>query len=245
MADVDTLSRAKRTLPGPVYYAVLLWIHRTLRPATYVEIGVNKGESLLIAEPEAICVGIDPEARPARPLTANTRLFNVTSDEFFGSHHLPDVLGRDSFSLAFIDGLHLFEQALRDFIHLERFAGHHSIILLHDCVPLDPVTSARTPSTEFYSGDVWKLTLCLRETRPDLRMAIVPTPPTGLCIISGLDPASTILEERYDACVARYIDLTFDDYQACVARMPAVIPNTKSAVISYVAGLRPPVPAAP
>jgi hypothetical protein len=198
-----------------------------------------------VAQPDTICVGIDPAARPAQPLAANVKLFTVTSDEFFGRHHLPDVLGRDSFSLAFIDGLHLFEQALRDFIHLERFAGGHSIILLHDCVPLDPVTSARTRSTGFYSGDVWKLTLCLRETRPDLRMVIVPTPPTGLCIVSGLDPASTILEERYDACVARYIDLTFSDYEACVARMPAVIPNTKRAVMSYVAGLRPPVPAAP
>ena len=86
--------------------------------------------------------------------------------------------------------------------------------------------------------DVWKLALCLQETRPDLRMVVVPTSPTGLCIVSGLDPASTVLERHYDACVDRYVRLTFEDYRARRGRMPPAIPNTKRAVLSYVSGLR-------
>lgn len=228
---------AKKALPGPQYYDVLGWIHQTLKPATYLEIGVQNGDSLLAAAPETLCLGIDPDPTPNKPLSAKTHLFRMTSDEFFASHHLPDVLGRDHLSLAFIDGSHLFEQALLDFIHLERFTGRESMIVLHDCLPLDRATSDRTRTTDFYSGDVWKLTLCLREFRPDLRMVIVPTNPTGLCLVSGLDPASGLLARDYDACVARYLDLDFDDYQMRVLQMPPQIPNTHAAITTYLAGI--------
>ena len=234
---------AKRALPGPGYRAVLVWIHRALKPSSYLEIGVNKGESLRAARPETICVGIDPMPMLDTPPDARTRLFRMTSDEFFASQHLPQLLGRDHFSLAFIDGLHLFEQALLDFIHLERFAGKDSVIILHDCLPLDSATSDRTRTTEFYSGDVWKLALCLRETRPDLQMVIVPTAPTGLCIVSGLDPASTVLEREYERCLAAYLSLTFDDYRTRASHMPPAIANTKAAVMSYVGGLQSGAPA--
>jgi hypothetical protein len=61
------------------------------------------------------------------------------------------------FSLAFIDGLHLFEQAFLDFIALEKFARPGSVIMIHDCLPLNRVTADRTRTTDFYTGDVWKL----------------------------------------------------------------------------------------
>jgi hypothetical protein len=227
------LERAKRALPGPVYLAVLVWIHRLLRPATYVEIGVADGESLRAAQPGTRCIGIDPAPRIDKPLNAPARLFSLTSDEFFARHDLGQLLDGGAFSLAFIDGLHLFEQALRDFIHLEQHAASRSIVLLHDCVPLDGETSARTRTTEFYSGDVWKLALCLRETRPDLRMVVVPTPPTGLCIVSGLDAGSRVLAREYDACVRRYAGLTFDDCRRRRGAMPPAIPNTKAALWAY------------
>jgi hypothetical protein len=55
-----------------------------------------------------------------------------TCDSFFASYDLAEVLRAKNFLLAFIDGLHLFEQALLDFIHLERFASRQSIIMIHD-----------------------------------------------------------------------------------------------------------------
>jgi hypothetical protein len=229
------VDRAKRTLPGPGYYAALAWIHRALQPATYVEIGVNTGGSLRMALSGTRCIGIDPAPTLDASLPATSRIFASTSDDFFRRHHLPDVLGSDHFSLAFIDGLHLFEHVLLDFVHLERFAGPDSVIVLHDCLPLDASTSARVRTTEFYSGDVWKAILCLRDMRRDLQMAIVPTQPTGLCIVSALDSSSAVLADRYASCLARYRDLTFDDYAAaCADRMPPIIPNTKAAVMTYV-----------
>ena len=132
------VAQASSALPGPDYYTVLGWVHQILRPETYVEIGIRHGDSLRAALPETKCVGIDPEPAIEGPLPPDTRVFAMTSDEFFGSHDLAEVLGAENFSLAFIDGLHLFEQALLDFIHLERFAARQSIVMIHDSLPLQP-----------------------------------------------------------------------------------------------------------
>jgi predicted O-methyltransferase YrrM len=225
-------AQARRALPGPHYTTVLEWIHRSLRPETYVEIGVQNGDSLRIAGPDTLCVGIDPEPTITAPLSANTRLFPLTSDGFFATHDLAGVLGCDHFALAFIDGLHAFEQALLDFINLEQFSSPGSVVLLHDCIPLDRVTSDRTRTTDFYSGDVWKLALCLSEQRRDLRIVTIPTGPTGLCVVDGLNRHATS-RQQYDAWVARYVGLDFEDYRMHLFRMPPAIPNTRDAVSSH------------
>jgi Methyltransferase domain len=144
--------QAARALPGPGYLSVLRWVHEIVRPATYVEIGVRWGTSLRAALPQTRCFGIDPSPALRRRPAPNARIFRMTSDAFFQGHNLPELLGAPYFSLAFIDGLHMFEQALADFTHLERFAGPDSVIMIHDCLPLDRVTSDRTRTTYFYSG---------------------------------------------------------------------------------------------
>ena len=47
----------------------------------------------------------------------------MTSDDFFASHDLAQVLGGRPVDLAYIDGMHQFEFALRDFMNLERYVG--------------------------------------------------------------------------------------------------------------------------
>jgi hypothetical protein len=229
------MHRAKRALPGPAYYRALQWIHEALRPAVYVEIGVHEGDSLSVVLPDTLTIGVDPAPHITCTPKGPTRVFTMTSNDFFEQQALPEVMGARHFSLAFIDGLHAFEQALLDFINLERYAGPDSFILLHDCIPLNHVTSARVRTTHFYSGDVWKLTLCLREVRRDLKMAIIPAPPTGLCIVGGLDPTSDRLHTTYDACLAKYGELSFDDYRMLVSAMPTSLQNTRESVQGYLA----------
>jgi hypothetical protein len=228
------LEQATARLPGPDYYAVLHWIHQILRPETYIEIGVRQGDSLRVALPQSLCIAIDPIPALEALLSPKVRIFRLTSDSFFESYDLAEVLGAPYFSLSFIDGLHLFEQALRDFIHLERFASRKSIIMLHDCMPLDRITSDRTRSTHFYSGDVWKLAMCLKIHRRDLRVVMVRTPPTGLCLVSHLDPGSRTLAEHYYELVGQYVPMDFDDYQRHPERMPDSVNNTFEAVSSCI-----------
>lgn len=223
------LAQAAAALPGPDYYEVLRWIHRILRPATYVEIGVRQGGSLQAALPHTTCVAMDPNPQLPAPAASNWRIFAMTSDQFFERHDVAQALGAPQFDLAFIDGLHLFEQALRDFIHLERYARPDSIILIHDCLPLDELTSERTRTTHFYSGDIWKLAVCLKRQRPDLKMATVRAGPTGLCLVSGLDASNTVLS-RLGGQVQYYTALGYEDYRGHPEWLPETVENSYDAV---------------
>jgi hypothetical protein len=191
------------------YLAVLDGLHQRLRPRTYVEIGVRFGTSLRLALPGTTAIGIDPDADIRYPVPRGTRVFNSTSDDLFAEHDLRALLGGQAVDMAFIDGMHLFEYALRDFMHLEAECRPSSLILVHDCYPIDAATAARERTTKLWSGDVWKLTLLLRRHRPDLKLVTLDASPTGLAMITNLDPASNVLAERLDDLVAEYRDLSF------------------------------------
>jgi hypothetical protein len=135
---------------------------------------------------------------------AASRIFRLTSDEFFATHDLTEELGGLPVDFAFIDGMHLFEFALRDFMNLERHCSEGAVVLVHDCYPVLREHAERERKTVTWSGDVWKLIPCLREQRPDLRVHAVDVRPAGMGIITGLDPGSTVLFDSYDEIEARY-----------------------------------------
>jgi Methyltransferase domain len=200
---------SRLTLPGEDYFAVLGRIHRHLRPATYLEVGVASGESLARALPHTDVIGIDPQPQLARPVPARQRVFALTSDEFFAQHDVRAEFGGRSVELAFIDGMHRFEFALRDFINIERACTPSSVIVLHDCYPLDARTAERERQTGFWSGDVWRLLLLLREQRPDLVVRTIATPPTGLGMVLNPDATSRVLGERCEQLIQTYLARDF------------------------------------
>jgi len=192
------------------YLDLLRRVHAHLRPRTYVEIGVHEGDSLALAAPGTRSVGIDPSPSVRHPLGPDTSVLEQTSDAAFAGDELTRLLDGRPIELAFIDGLHLFECALRDFIAIERRCTPSSTVLVHDCYPRDELTSARDRTTVFWSGDVWKLVLCLAAFRPDLRVAVADVAPTGLAVVRGLDPDSDVLSRSYEDLCARFIGLGYD-----------------------------------
>ena len=199
----------QRVPSGQPYFGLLDRIHQHLVPRTYVEVGVSTGRSITLALPGTITIGIDPTPELQFPLRRRTRIFRQTSDEFFAQHDLTRLFGGLPVDLAFIDGMHHFEYALRDFMNLERFSNPASTILIHDCLPIDETTADRERSTTIWSGDIWRLILLLREWRPDLEVSVVDSGPTGLGLVRGLDPASSVLRDHYDEIVARYLSLPY------------------------------------
>ena len=186
---------------------------------------VHEGDSLVLVSPGTRAIGIDPTPSVRRPLSPMTTVIARTSDEVLAGDELPHLLDDQPVELAFIDGMHLFEYALRDFIGLERRCTPVSTILVHDCYPFDEVTAARDRTTLLWSGDVWKLVLCLNEHRPDLRIAVVDVEPTGLALIRGLDPSSRVLSERYDDLCARYVGMGFGAIADDKARRLSLVPG--------------------
>jgi len=199
---------ARSLMPGDDYLALISRFHNFLKPEGYVEIGVAGGESLRLVNSQTKAIGIDPS--PHEGIESHARLYEMTSNEFFKSYNLLEELGTSRLRLAFIDGLHSFEQALMDFINLERYGDRETIVLIHDCLPITRLAASRTRSTFFWCGDVWKVVITLLEHRPDLMIFVIPAPPSGLGVITNLDPSSTILSERYDPVVTEYQDKQLD-----------------------------------
>lgn len=220
------------------YTDTIATMHSRLRPRAYVEVGVFRAKTLCLVEPETVAIGIDPEPQIARPLTRNTQVFALTSDDFFARKDVLDILERRSVDLAFIDGMHLFEYAFRDFRNLERLCTRESVVLIHDCLPPTSASAARVRTEGFWTGDVWKLLVCLQERRPDLSISVIAASPSGLGLISNLDPESDLLWNDEEDCLNTYAALDYDDFLACMTDHVDVIPNDWNAI-------RPLVPSEP
>jgi tetratricopeptide (TPR) repeat protein len=211
---------AQLRLPGPRYPEVLRAIHAQLRPATYVEIGVANGESIVLAQPGTRAIGVDPEPIIAQSLPPETTIHAETSDDFFARNNVRALLGDRPVELAFIDGMHLFEYALRDFINLEKLCTARSTILVHDTYPFDGRSAERARNTVFWSGDIWRLIVALKKHRPELRINTIAAAPTGLTVIRNLDPASNVLAAGYEAIVRECMAL---DYSHIASDQPAML----------------------
>ena len=211
---------AQLELPGEHYFKVLARVHAHVRPATYLEVGVSRGESLKLVQPQTLALGIDPEPHLAFELASNQTVFAQTSDEFFARPDVPALLGGRPLQMAFIDGMHHFEYALRDFINIEPLCTPESLVFVHDCFPIDARSAERDQTTGFWSGDIWRLIVLLKKYRPDLAIHTLGTPPTGLGLITRLDPHSAVLRSRLPELIAEGLAL---DFSAIAARRPAAL----------------------
>jgi len=209
--DVTDMLEARIRFGGEHYLQVMARILDAVKPRTYVEIGVEHGTSLRLVQAPTLAIGIDPEPKLAGRLAANQKVFAETSDAFFAARDPRAELGGLPIDLAFIDGMHQFEFALRDFANLERFCTRDSTILIDDCYPLNRETAERERRRDFWSGDIWRLILLLKKYRPDLAIHIVATPPTGLAVVRRLDPDSRFLREHHDRLCREFlaVDYTF------------------------------------
>lgn len=204
---VDQGAPEEEVVAGQVpYLDVLAKLHEVLEPRNYLEIGIRHGKSLSLARCDA--VGVDPQPEPTMPLPQRTRIVATTSDDFFDDVDAVAALGAPDF--VFIDGMHLFEFALRDFMNVERNSHPATIVVVDDVCPNHPIQAARDRRTRVWTGDVWKLRDCLARVRPDLFLLTLDTSPTGLLVIAGLDRKNRVLWEQYNPIVRRYAS---DDLQ--------------------------------
>jgi hypothetical protein len=120
-------------LGGEPFRVLIERIHGHFRPRAYLEIGVAQGTTICLAGKDTLAIGVDPAPQIVQALPPNIKIFRETSDEFFARHDLRAEFGGTALELAFIDGMHLFEYALRDFINIERNSVSATRVLVHDC----------------------------------------------------------------------------------------------------------------
>lgn len=188
--------------PDVDYLDFLQRLHSVLEPRRYLEIGVRWGNSLSLARCPSI--GVDPSFNISHELHTEVHLFRTTSDEYFSRPSPMAPLGDEPLDLVFIDGLHLFEFALRDFMHVERHCRPGALVVFDDILPRNVGEASRVPGKGGWTGDVYSIVTVLQRYRPDILMLQVDTTPTGLLLLAGLDPASTTLADHYEEIVAEH-----------------------------------------
>jgi hypothetical protein len=149
---------------------------QALTARRYLEIGVAEGKTfrdIQIAER----TGVDPRFRfdTNELVNESTRLLATTSDAFFAAEPLSAV-----FDVAFIDGLHRFEQVVRDFSNTVLHTHRGSVILIDDTVPNDVYSAipdfktakrfrkAAGSDDGSWHGDVFKLIFYIHDFWPGL-----------------------------------------------------------------------------
>ena len=178
----------------------------------YLEIGVSRGRTFrrVVATEK---LGVDPHfqmpmwaRRMAESKAQSTQYLQMTSDAFFEQHD--DLLRHKGIDVALIDGLHSYEQALRDIENVLRYLRDDGVIIVHDCNPKSASTGlSATSYADFrsrshwwqftWSGDVWKAIVHLRSKRQDIHVAVLDCD-FGLGIIrkgSSESPLSFSTEE--------------------------------------------------
>ncbi len=199
---------------GMKYTRFMQALHRDCLFDWYMEVGCRTGRTFAPVRGKTIAV--DPFFRAETNIIGvkpSLYIFQQTSDDFFAGGFLQAMKAKLSFS--FLDGMHLFEFLLRDFIATEKASDPNGVIALHDCCPFSHEMTTRDLENlpkHAWTGDVWKLIPILAEHRPDLTITVLDASPTGVVLISGLDPKSTVLESKYYQIVNTYTGVSLKSY---------------------------------
>jgi hypothetical protein len=204
---------------GHDYKFLLRRLHEWLSPSSYFEIGTNSGESLSIARCASIAV--DPKfalgSRDVVGSKPHCSMYQMSSDTFFRRYD-PIRIFDGPIDFAFLDGMHYCEFLLRDFANTERHCRANSVIALHDCVPVELAIAGRVKAesrhphrANWWAGDVWRTILALRQHRTDLSFTVLDASPTGLVLITHLNPRSTVLVDNYAVIVREMMSLSLED----------------------------------
>ena len=119
---------------------------------SYLEIGCDKDQSFSKIKINKK-TGVDP-------ISGGT--IRDTSDNFFKNN-------KEKFDIIFIDGLHHYEQVIKDIYNSLKILNDNGHILIHDCLPRTIAHQAVPRYRGSWNGDVWKSIVELR-TKPDLEV---------------------------------------------------------------------------
>ena len=111
--------------------------HRNYK--SYLEVGCDNDENFSKIQ-IVNKIGIDP-------LKGGT--LRMTSDEFF-------IKNNQDFDIIFLDGLHTYEQTIKDIDNGLKFLNTNGVIIIHDCLPKKIWNQIVPRLYGHWNGDVWK-----------------------------------------------------------------------------------------
>ena len=110
----------------------------------YLEIGVENGltfEAVSLAKK----LGVDPNPRYISTfITLNAKSVKLESDNFFAKNIT-------IFDIVYLDGLHTYEQTLRDLINTFNVVSDSGVIIIDDTIPIDEYSALPDPKEAYKS----------------------------------------------------------------------------------------------
>ena len=147
-------------------------------------------------------------------------LYYETSDMFF-KNRAAELFAQSPIDVAFVDGLHTWEQTYRDVLNILKHLDRKGVILMHDCNP--PSSAAAHPAESWqvakkmelpgwnglWCGDVWKAVVQLRSTHKDLNVFVLDCD-FGVGVVSRGTPKSMLELSSSQINAMTYADLETD-----------------------------------
>ena len=116
----------------------------------------------------------------------------MNSDAYFSEKYLEGKL----IGIAFIDGLHTFEQTISDFFNVLKYCDNDSIVIIDDTVPSDKFSSYRSADEAYrarilaglensylWHGDVFQVIPNLLELIPGIEIFTIEDLPNPLTVL--------------------------------------------------------------
>ena len=140
-------------------YDIINYLIKKRNYKSFLEIGVFRGQTTK----EVKCcykVGVDPDPQCSVS-------YKITSDQYFDTYN-------QKFDIIFIDGLHLYQQVVKDIDNSLLHLNVGGIISCHDCLPIQQINQLRQPHGQ-WTGDVWKAMLNTYQTNNSVNIDVVNT----------------------------------------------------------------------
>ncbi|MFL2897376.1 MAG: class I SAM-dependent methyltransferase [Candidatus Pelagibacter sp.] len=134
-------------------------------------------------------IGVDPQSGGTH---------RMTSDDFFKQN-------KSTFDLIFIDGLHVYEQVLKDIENSLKVLNDNGVILIHDCLPAKIWHQTIPQTHSSWNGDVWK-SIVKSRTRIDIDTYTIEAD-QGLGLILKRENKDLLVDK-----IENFKNLKFRDY---------------------------------
>ncbi|MDK2955022.1 MAG: hypothetical protein PWQ57_518 [Desulfovibrionales bacterium] len=203
---------------------LLNMIVRLINVQRYLEIGIAEGNTLARVEAPHR-VGVDPSPR-YRSMDQATReglegveLQESESDHFF-------FYNNRMFDLIFVDGLHLYEQTMKDILNGFNCLNPRGFVVVPDLIPSKRTQAERDRSPHIWNGDGWKVVFDTWENHPDIGYFVVDSD-AGVGVMWKKDES-----QRFEAAWRPEIrDLSYDVMEKMGDRFLARTPPEEGRIL--------------
>jgi hypothetical protein len=95
-----------------------------------------------------------------------------------------------------------------------------------------PSPSGEATRAGWWTGDVWRTLLALRKHRLDLAFSVIDSLPSGLVLVTNLDPQATVLTDNYETIVREMMSesldqIGFEEFFSMINLEPTSVIETK------------------